>query len=163
MKRILRWIVKAVLLAVVITFTLLLSWAFESRTMPALCVWHTVFLSEEFTARDATPQSTLQDYLDREDRLFQELKEKIYDRVALTKDMTYCRYYDGGIQDPEALGATGIGLLSWFLKKLKAAPCSFTASPTRLTVCVESEKSFTPRGSMSSGFVCPPTEPCRAP
>ena len=104
MKRILRWIVKAILLAVVITFTLLLSWAFESRTMPALRVWHTVFLSEEFTARDATSQSTLQDYLDREDRLFQELKEKIYDRVALTKDMTYCRYYDGGIQDPGSFG-----------------------------------------------------------
>ena len=72
--------------------------------MPALRIWHTVFLSEEFTARGATPQSTLQDYLDREARLFQELKEKVYDKVATTKDMTYCRYYAGGLQDPEDHG-----------------------------------------------------------
>lgn len=100
----LRWIVKAILLVVVVSFTLLLAWAFESRTMPALRIWHTVFLSEEFTARDATSQSTLQDYLDREKRLFQELKEKVYDRMPHTKDMTYCRYYAGGPQDPEGHG-----------------------------------------------------------
>ena len=104
MKQILRWLIKAILLAAIISFTLLLAWAFESRTMPALRVWHTVFLSEEFTASHATPQSTLEDYLDREKRLFQELKEKVYDQVAPTKDMTYCRYYAGGPQDPESLG-----------------------------------------------------------
>lgn len=104
MKRIIRWLVKAILLAVLISFTLLLAWAFESRTMPPLRVWHTIFLSEEFTARDATPRSTLQDYLDREERLFQELKKKIYDQMAPTKDMTYCRYYAGGPQDPEGHG-----------------------------------------------------------
>ena len=37
-------------------------------------------------------------------RLFQELKEKVYDQVAPTKDMTYCRYYGGGPQDPQSLG-----------------------------------------------------------
>ncbi len=104
LKRILRWIVKAILLAVVIAFTLLLAWAFESRNMPALRIWHTVFLSEEFTARDATPRSTLEDYLDREERLFKALKEKVYDQVAPTKDMTYCRYYADGPQDPEGHG-----------------------------------------------------------
>ena len=72
--------------------------------MPPLRIWHTAFLSEEFTARDAMPRSTLQDYLDREERLFQELKEKVYDRTARTKDMIYCRYYAGGPQDPESLG-----------------------------------------------------------
>jgi alpha-beta hydrolase superfamily lysophospholipase len=103
-KRILRWLVKAILLGVIVSFTLLLAWAFESRTMPALRIWHTVRLSAEFTAGDATPGSTLQDYLDREARLFQELKEKVYDRVAHTKEMTYCRYYAGGLQDPEGHG-----------------------------------------------------------
>ncbi len=70
MKRILGWIVKVVLLAGLLVFTVLLAWAFESRSMPALRSWHTASLSTEFTARNATPESTLQDYLEREERLF---------------------------------------------------------------------------------------------
>ena len=35
MKRIFKWIFKALMLAVLVAFTLLLAWAFESRTMPA--------------------------------------------------------------------------------------------------------------------------------
>jgi len=35
-KRILTWIVKGVLLAGLLVFTVLLDWAFESRSMPAL-------------------------------------------------------------------------------------------------------------------------------
>ena len=69
--------------------------------MPALKIWHTASLSEEFTARDATPKSTLQDYLDQEERLFRELKEKVYDRVASTNDLKYCRYRTGGPQNPK--------------------------------------------------------------
>ena len=87
MKHLLRWLLKAVLLAAIITFTLLLAWAFQSRTMPALHLWHTVFLSEEFTADDLTQRSTLLDYLAREERLFQELKTKVYDRTVFTEDM----------------------------------------------------------------------------
>jgi hypothetical protein len=49
--------------------------------MPALQPWHTARLESEFTARDATPKSTLQDYLTREDQLFGELREKVYQRV----------------------------------------------------------------------------------
>jgi len=104
MNRIFKWIFKALMLAVLVAFTLLLAWAFESRTMPALHIWHTVSLSEEFTAGDATPRSTLQDYLDREARLFQELKNKVYDQVTAAENMTYCRYYAGGPQDPEGHG-----------------------------------------------------------
>ncbi len=99
-KRSLSWIVKGVLLAGLLVFTVLLAWAFESRGMQALRVWHTASLSSEFTARDATPESTLQDYLDREERLFRELKEKVYDRVELTDDLIFSRYRAGGPQDP---------------------------------------------------------------
>ena len=101
LKRILTWIVKGVLLAGLLVFTLLLAGAFKSRGMPALRIWHTASLSSEFTARDATPESTLQDYLDREERLFRELKEKVYDRVEPADDLIVSRFRSGGPQDPE--------------------------------------------------------------
>lgn len=119
MGKVLKWLVKAGLLTVIVSFTLLLAWAFESRTMPALRIWHTVTLSEEFTARDATPKSTLQDYLGREARLFQELKKKVYDQAALTRGMTYCRYYAGGPQDPEGHGRNWNRTFELVPKKIK--------------------------------------------
>ena len=100
-KRALAWIVSAILLTGLLAFTVLLVWAFESRNMPALHIWHTASLSGEFTARDATPKSTLQDYLDQEERLFSELKENIFDRVESTDDLKFSRYRDGGPQDPD--------------------------------------------------------------
>ena len=57
----------------------------------------------EFTARDATTRETLQDYLDREERLFRELRVKIYDRLEPTAETTYSRYRAGGLQDPHQL------------------------------------------------------------
>ena len=75
MKRILGRIVKVVLLAGLLVFTVLLAWAFESRSMPALRAWHTASLSAEFTASEAMPEITLQNYLEREERLFPELPE----------------------------------------------------------------------------------------
>jgi len=100
-KHVLVWISSAVLFAALLAFTVLLVWAFASRSMPALEIWHTVSLSGEFTAGDATPESTLQDYLEQEKRLFSELKEKVYDRVASTNDLKYCRYRAGGPQNPK--------------------------------------------------------------
>jgi alpha-beta hydrolase superfamily lysophospholipase len=98
-KRILVWIVTTLLLTGILAFTVLLVWAFESRNMPALDIWHTASLSTEFTARDATSKSSLQDYLDREERLFSELEEKVYDRVESTDGLKFCRYLTGGPQN----------------------------------------------------------------
>jgi uncharacterized BrkB/YihY/UPF0761 family membrane protein len=64
-KSVLVWILSAVLLAGLLFFTVLLVWAFESRNMPALKIWHTTSLSGEFTADDVTPKSTLQFYLEK--------------------------------------------------------------------------------------------------
>jgi pimeloyl-ACP methyl ester carboxylesterase len=94
-------LVKAILAAALLIVTLLLAWAFESRSLPALHRWHTVVLDSEFTACDATPQSTLRDYLDQEARLFEELREKVYQRVEDTDALIYSRYRAGGIQDPD--------------------------------------------------------------
>jgi alpha-beta hydrolase superfamily lysophospholipase len=93
-------LVKAIALAALLAFALLLAWAFESRRMPALQIWHTAVLESEFTARGATPQNTLQDYLVREERLFGELREKVYQRIEPTDALIYSRYRAGGPQDP---------------------------------------------------------------
>jgi alpha-beta hydrolase superfamily lysophospholipase len=99
MKRVFSGIMKAIALAALLVFTALLAWAFDSRSMPALQIWHTP-LDSEFTAQDATPHSTLQDYLDRETRLFDELRDKVYARVERGDMLTYNRYRAGGPQDP---------------------------------------------------------------
>ena len=102
-RRIFGWIVRTAAIAGLIAFTVLLVWAFESRKMPALGIWHTVPLTGEFTTRGATAQGTLQDYLDQEERLFRELRVKIYDRLAPTAETTFSRYRAGGLQDPQQL------------------------------------------------------------
>jgi len=100
MKRVLSGIVKIIALAVLVAFTVLLARAFESRSMPALQVWHTA-LDSEFTAQEATAHSTLQDYLDNEARLFEQLRDKVYQRVEPTGALNYSRYRAGGPQDPD--------------------------------------------------------------
>ena len=101
MKR--NWIrsaVKSLLLIGLLIFTLLLAWAFQSRAMPALQIWHTTSLQNEFTRADATAGYRLEDYLEQENRLFEELEEKIIQRVKPEKQLTYERYLKGGVQDP---------------------------------------------------------------
>ena len=82
MKRVFGRIVKTLVLAALLVLTALLAWAFESRNMLELQVWHSA-LGSEFTSQDATPRSTLQDYLDREAQLFDEPRDKIYRRQAV--------------------------------------------------------------------------------
>jgi len=100
MRHVFSGIFKAIALAALLAFAVLLAWAFESRNMPALQIWHTA-LDGEFTARDATPHSTLQDYLNQEARLFAELREQVYQRVQPSDTLIYNRYRAGGPQDPE--------------------------------------------------------------
>ena len=90
--RIIGWFVRATMIAGLLATTVLLVWAFDSRNMPALGIWHTTPLTSEFTARDATPGSALKDYLEQEERLFRELQVKIYDKVSPTAEMTVSRY-----------------------------------------------------------------------
>jgi len=86
--------------AAIIVITILLVWAFQSKKMPALEIWHTTPLTTEFIAADATAQMTLQDYIGQEDRLYNELKTKIYDRVKPEAKLAFSRYLANGVQNP---------------------------------------------------------------
>ena len=79
---------------------LMLAWAFQSRKMEALQIWHKTILKNEFTARNETNEFNLEDYLALEKRLFEELQEKVYEKVNPTNELMYSRYRPEGSQDP---------------------------------------------------------------
>jgi alpha-beta hydrolase superfamily lysophospholipase len=71
---------------------------FYLNSQPDLKVWHTAKLDAEFTA--ASPVKSFADYLALENRLFAQLDEKVYDRIALADKRSINRYYRGSLSDP---------------------------------------------------------------
>ena len=92
--------VNLILLVALLLFFLLLAWAFQSRSMPALKIWHTTSLKSEFHSADATVGYGLADYLEQEDRLFAELEAKIVLQIVPILQLRYERYKRGGVQNP---------------------------------------------------------------
>ncbi len=99
MRRLIAFVVKSLMIVVLVVVSALIGWAFQSRTMLPLEVWHTAVLDGEFTAHDATSTTTLQDYLAREDALFDDLKKQIYDHPGHDATL-FGRYRTGSTQDP---------------------------------------------------------------
>jgi alpha-beta hydrolase superfamily lysophospholipase len=62
--------------------------------------WHTARLSEEFKAGKADDIRTFEDYLALEDRLFDELRDKVYAEVATGPEFSLVRYSEGSAADP---------------------------------------------------------------
>ena len=91
---------KLILLVASLLFSLLLAWALQSRSMPALQIWHTTSLKSEFHSADATVGYGLADYLEQEDRLFAELEAKIVLQIEPILQLRYERYKRGGVQNP---------------------------------------------------------------
>lgn len=65
---------------------------------PDLFDWHTDRLKEEFEASDS--DRSFAEYLEREDRLFEELDQKIYAPVPPTTDRVFQRFRPGGLSNP---------------------------------------------------------------
>jgi alpha-beta hydrolase superfamily lysophospholipase len=102
MARLVRFLWRTVLVVVLIVVSAVIGWAFQSRTMLPLEVWHTASLDREFTAADAKDQPTLKDYLAREDALFRDLDAEVYRHVEQNDATTFSRYRSGSTQDPSA-------------------------------------------------------------
>jgi alpha-beta hydrolase superfamily lysophospholipase len=68
------------------------------RSGPPLELWHTEELSAEFTA-DGSVRS-FEEYLSLEDRLFEQLDEKIYSRTETGPQFALARYSAGSAADP---------------------------------------------------------------
>lgn len=65
---------------------------------PDLKVWHTARLKQEFT--EDSDVSSFAEYLALEDRLFAELDEKVYERIAPEDRRGFVRYNRGSRADP---------------------------------------------------------------
>ncbi|MBT8365092.1 MAG: alpha/beta hydrolase [Deltaproteobacteria bacterium] len=68
---------------------------------PPMEPWHTEKLTEEFTADMVNKIQTFDDYRKLEDRLFQQLEEKIYPRTATGPEYELVRYSAGSAADPQ--------------------------------------------------------------
>jgi alpha-beta hydrolase superfamily lysophospholipase len=68
------------------------------NSKPDLTVWHEVRLKEEFRASDKL--DSFADYLALEDRLFEELEEKVYAEVSTDNARQINRYNRGSMADP---------------------------------------------------------------
>jgi len=90
-----RWGVLALLVAAAVL-------GFQGRSGPQLVPWHTEHLSAEFTTRKADDVRTFDDYLALEDRLFEQLREEVYDETGTGPAYTLVRYSSGSAADPES-------------------------------------------------------------
>jgi alpha-beta hydrolase superfamily lysophospholipase len=70
---------------------------------PPLETWHKANLSQEFSARKVDKVRTFEDYRQLEERLFVELKEKVYARTATGPEYALVRYSSGSVADPQPL------------------------------------------------------------
>ncbi len=65
--------------------------------------WHTEKLTEEFTEEKAGEVKTFDDYLALEDRLYQQLDEKVYAQSETGPEYRLARYSPGSAADPRKL------------------------------------------------------------
>jgi alpha-beta hydrolase superfamily lysophospholipase len=65
---------------------------------PDLKIWHTADLDEEFTAKSDI--TSFADYLALEKRLFKQLNEEVYDKLAPEDRRQINRYHRGSLADP---------------------------------------------------------------
>lgn len=76
-------------------------WAFSSRSLPDLKVWHRAELPSEFRAENIEDMTSIADYLAREDALFDEVARNVYSRVLVEDQLTFNRYYTRSAVHPE--------------------------------------------------------------
>ena len=68
----------------------------------SLSPWHTEKLTEEFVAGDSDRVQSFDDYLQLEDRVFDELDQKVYSKVETGPEYGLVRYSSGSDADPQS-------------------------------------------------------------
>jgi hypothetical protein len=69
------------------------------NNQPDLKIWHTVKLDTEFTV--LSPVKDFAGYQALEERLFAQLKDRVYDRIKPEDQFSINRYYQGSESDPD--------------------------------------------------------------
>ena len=101
--RVIRNAVRAVVIVGVLLVVGIFGWALNSRGMPQLELWHSEKLPSQFDRKDIESMSGLEDYLQREDQLFEELEKQVYDQLGSAKQWNFNRYQRGSNTDPTSL------------------------------------------------------------
>ncbi|MBF8269888.1 MAG: hypothetical protein HW386_1597 [Gammaproteobacteria bacterium] len=96
------WSVRCVIIIVIVASTIILVRAFDSRRLPDLKIWHRPVLESEFSVKNETQISDLKEYFKLEDRLFSELRTKVYENLPPEDRIAVSRYTTGGRLDPES-------------------------------------------------------------
>jgi alpha-beta hydrolase superfamily lysophospholipase len=102
-KPFLKWSIRCALALVIVVATIILVRAFDARKLPELQLWHRTVLEAELTAEDFEELVGLEDYLKREERVFQELDDAVYRKLEPYDRTRFNRYSAGGVVDPDQL------------------------------------------------------------
>jgi alpha-beta hydrolase superfamily lysophospholipase len=96
----LRWLRRAALTILVVLATIVAVRAWEARRPPGLKPWHRFAPPSEARAADLTEGTTLEEYLAREERVFQEVQSEIENRLAPEDRTSGNRYFPESAASP---------------------------------------------------------------
>lgn len=99
------FILRSLFIGGVILASILLVRAFDSRNLPDLQPWHSIVLNSEFTESKSDQIDSLSDYLELEERVFQELDKSIYKNIGPEKQFLLSRYTSKSPVNPEQFPA----------------------------------------------------------
>ncbi len=101
MRRLLRFLLRTVFGIALIAGTILLVRAFDARKMPEMKLWHRTVLKSEFAAPDEASIRSLDDFLALEDRVFAELRDRVYAKIEPRDRRMMNRFYAESPFHPE--------------------------------------------------------------
>jgi esterase/lipase len=81
---------------------LIIIYIYIMQNRPDLLPWHTIHLQQEFTSKQQPEISSFREYLLLENKLFDELQEKIYRKKANRQQFQLNRYNSGSLADATA-------------------------------------------------------------
>ena len=95
------FILRSLFIVAVIVASIVLVRAFDSRSLPELQPWHKISLDSEFTESSSDQIESLSDYLELEERVFQEMHTSIYKNIDTESQFVFSRYTPNSPVDPE--------------------------------------------------------------
>ncbi len=96
----LKWLRRGAFSAAVMSGTVVLLRAFDSRRLPDLRAWHRFPPASEVTAADLTEEFTLADYRKREEAVFLEVRRDVESRLRPEDRTAANRYFEGSPLHP---------------------------------------------------------------
>ena len=95
------FIFRSLFIVGVIVASIVLVRAFDSRRLLDLQPWHRISLNSEFTESESDQIESLSDYLELEERVFQELDTSVYKNTEPGSQVAFSRYTPNSPVDPE--------------------------------------------------------------